>query len=116
MVFKPGDRQSTAPQAGSVSTDTQNPSQLLHALDQLVEQNGQLEKQNRDLMNQIASLRQVLAKQAGATDATQKEAAVTTGSTTASDSQQSQESRTASETFSSEEEPHKWGSYTLTWL
>jgi len=63
-------------------------------------------------MTQIASLRQVLAKQGGATDATQKEAVATTGSTTASDSQQSQESRTASQTFSSEEEPYKWGGYT----
>src|SRR3982074_40904 len=104
--------QSTTPQTVSANTDTQNPSQLLHALDQLVEQNGQLEKQNRELMNQIASLRQVLAKQAGATDATQKEAVPATDSTTGTDSAQSQESSAASKVFSSEEEPSKWGGYT----
>jgi len=104
--------QSTTPQTVSANTDTQNPSQLLHALDQLVEQNGQLEKQNRDLMNQIASLRQVLAKQAGATDPTQKEAVPATDSTTGTDSAQSQESSAASKVFSSEEEPSKWGGYT----
>jgi len=104
--------QSTASQTGSANADTQNPSQLLHALDQLVEQNGQLEKQNRDLMNQIASLRQVLAKQAGATEPTQKEAVPATDSTTGRDSQQGQESSAASKVFSSEEEPSKWGGYT----
>src|SRR6267142_3623668 len=104
--------QSTTPQKDVANADAQNPSQMLHAVDQLVEQNRQLEKQNHELMDQIDSLRQVLAKQAGATDATQKEAVATTGSITASDSQQSQESRTASQTFSSEEEPYKWGGYT----
>ncbi len=104
--------QSTTPQTGSANTDTQNPSQLLHALDQLVEQNGQLEKQNRDLMNQITSMRQVLAKQAGGADPTQKEAVPATDSTTGTDSAQSQESSAASKVFSSEEEPSKWGGYT----
>src|SRR6266480_7287838 len=104
--------QSATPQEDSTNSDATAPPQLLDALDKLVEQNHQLEKQNRELMDQIDSLRQVLAKQAGATDATQKEAVATTGSTTASDSQQSQESRTASQTFSSEEEPYKWGGYT----
>src|ERR1043166_1570203 len=104
--------QSAPTQKDVANADAQNPSQMLHAVDQLVEQNRQLEKQNHELMDQIDSLRQVLAKQAGATDATQKVAVATTGSTTASDSQQSQESRTASQTFSSEGEPYKWGGYT----
>jgi cell division protein FtsB len=104
--------QSAPTQKDVANADAQNPSQMLHAVDQLVEQNRQLEKQNHELMDQIDSLRQVLAKQARATDATQKAAVATTGSTTASDSQQSQGSRTASQTFSSEEEPYKWGGYT----
>ena len=40
-------------------------SQVLHTLDQLVEQNHRLEQQNRELMDQIDSLRQVLAKEPG---------------------------------------------------
>src|SRR5260370_26713215 len=85
---------------------------MVEAMEQLGEQNGELEKQNRDLMNQIASLRQVLAKQAGGADATQKEAIPATDSTTGTDSAQSQESSAASKVFSSEEEPSKWGAYT----
>ena len=104
--------QSTAPQNGNSDSAAMDPSQLLHALDRLVEQNRQLEKQNHELMDQIDSMRQVLAKQTtGATDATQKEAGPATTSTTGTDSEQSQESRTASQTFSSEEEPYKWGGY-----
>src|SRR5580692_2452765 len=80
--------QSATPQTGSANPDIQNPSQLLHALDQLVEQNGQLEKQNRDLMDQITSMRRVLANQAGATEPTQKEAVPATDSGTGRDSKQ----------------------------
>src|SRR5258708_1456647 len=108
----PAIAQSTTPQKDVANADAQNPSQMLHAVDQLVEQNRQLEKQNHELMDQIDSLRQVLAKQAGATDATQKEAAANAGSTTATNSEQSQESSAASKVFSSEEEPYKWGGYT----
>ena len=104
--------QSTTQQKDVANADAQNPSQMLHAVDQLVEQNRQLEKQNHELMDQIDSLRQVLAKEAGATDATEKEAAANAGSTTATNSQQSQESSAASKIFSSEEEPSKWGGYT----
>ena len=99
-------------QTNNLAAGAKSPAELLQALDRLVEQNGQLEKQNRELMGQIDSLRQVLAKPtASVTDATQKEAVATKGSTTASDSQQGQESRTASQAFSSEEEPYKWGGY-----
>src|SRR6266576_6291041 len=56
--------QSATPQEDSTNSDATAPPQLLHALDKLVEQNRQLEKQNRELMDQIDSLRQVLAKQA----------------------------------------------------
>jgi cell division protein FtsB len=56
--------QSATPQKDSTNSDATAPPQLLQSLDKLVEQNRQLEKQNRDLMDQIDSLRQVLAKQA----------------------------------------------------
>ena len=56
--------QSATPQEDSTNSDATAPPQLLHALDKLVEQNRQLEKQNRELMDQIDSLRQVLANQA----------------------------------------------------
>jgi hypothetical protein len=56
--------QSATPQKDSTNSDATAPPQLLHALDKLVEQNRQLEKQNRELMDQFDSLRQVLAKQA----------------------------------------------------
>jgi len=53
------------PQTENSVTTVQNASEALTKLDQLVEQNRQLEKQNQELMNQISSLRQFLAKQSG---------------------------------------------------
>jgi len=52
------------PRDGSVAT-SQNSDQALRALDRLVEQNKQLENQNRELMTEIDALRQVLARQTG---------------------------------------------------
>jgi hypothetical protein len=52
------------------------PSDVLKKVDQLVEQNKLLEKQNRELMNQIGSLRQALAEETGETPAVQLEQAV----------------------------------------
>ena len=40
-----------------------NASEMLRQVDLLVQQNAELEKQNRALMSEIGSLRQVLAKQ-----------------------------------------------------
>jgi len=104
--------QSATPQTGSSATD-QNASESLKKLDRLVEQNGQLEKQNRELMDQIESLRRVLAKQAGAKAETSEEQIVpATGSKTAQDSQQSENPKITAKLSSSEEEPYKWGAYT----
>jgi hypothetical protein len=97
----------------SGSTTDQSASESLKKLDQLVEQNSQLEKQNRELIDQIQSLRQVLAKQAGADAETgEKQTDPATGSKTGEDSKQSQEPTTAAQVFSSDEEPYKWGAYT----
>src|SRR4029077_20093656 len=63
-------------------------------------------------MDQITSLRQVLAKQAGTANPTQKEAVPATDSTTGTDSVQDQELTPAPKVFSSGEEPYRWGGYT----
>jgi hypothetical protein len=54
--------QTTASQTGNTTA-----SQFLKKLNELVEQNGKLEKQNRELMEQIESLRRVLTQQAAKT-------------------------------------------------
>jgi hypothetical protein len=89
--------QTAAPQTDGSTTD-QGASQTLKQIDRLVEQNGQLEKQNRELMDQIESLRRVLAKQTGAESETPQ--------------QQSEEPKATAKLSSSEEGPSKWGSYT----
>jgi hypothetical protein len=48
--------------------DASNTSEVLKKLDQLIEQNSQLEKQNRELMDQIQSLRQIVAMQSAAAE------------------------------------------------
>jgi hypothetical protein len=55
--------QSTAAVTDNATNTAKNASDLLSKLDLLVEQNRQLENQNHELMNQINSLRQFLAKQ-----------------------------------------------------
>jgi hypothetical protein len=93
--------QTATPQTDGSTTD-QSASQSLKQIDRLVDQNSQLEKQNRELMDQIESLRRVLAKQAGAeTEPEEKQPEPTTGSTP-----------TATAKLTSEEQPSKWGSYT----
>ena len=87
---------------------------MLHALDQVVEQNRQLEKQNRELMDQIESLRQVLAKQAStASGATGTEtASETQAPTNVEHSQPNEKPQVVADTSTAEEEPYKWGAYT----
>ncbi|MGD0469664.1 MAG: hypothetical protein ABSA54_14895 [Terriglobales bacterium] len=93
------------------TTDSTNPSQVLHTLDQLVEQNHRLEQQNRELMDQIDSLRRTLAKvPEKATETVQEKGPTKTDSTT-TDTQQVGETSAAS-TFASQEESGKWGKYT----
>jgi hypothetical protein len=52
--------QSAIPQESNSQTSGQNNAEVLRKIDQLVEQNLQLEKQNRELIDQIKSLRQSL--------------------------------------------------------
>jgi hypothetical protein len=91
--------QTATPQTVSSTTD-ESASDSLKKLDLLIEQNSQLEKQNKELMDQIASLRRVLAKQAG-----------TEAETSAPDSEQGEEPN-ATANLTSEKQPDKWGAYT----
>jgi hypothetical protein len=49
----------------TAANSTKDSVELLRTLDKLVEQNHQLEKQNKDLMDQITALRELFAKQSG---------------------------------------------------
>jgi hypothetical protein len=102
------------PQEGQATAG--DPSQVLRTLDQLVEQNHRLEQQNRELMDQIDALRQVLAKKpVKATETVQQKeppkTASTTTATAATATQQGDEA-SAANVFASQEEPSKWGKYT----
>ena len=53
------------PQEEHATNASGDSSQALHAIDQLVDQNRRLEQQNRELMDQIDSLRRTLSTEAG---------------------------------------------------
>ena len=95
---------------GDSAAASLNVSEVLTKLDQLVEQNGQLEKQNRELMDQIQSLRRVLAQESGAKDKaieTETEPAAMAITNNAP-----QEKPQADGDLSTPEEPKRWGTYT----
>ncbi len=118
------DAQTTASQAGN-NAEAVSPAELLKKLDQLVDQNGQLEKQNKELMDQIAAMRQMLAKQAGTSpqdlekvtaDATPSRTPENTTAGAASTLTGSSEAKTqqASATLASgKEKSNFWSPYTL---
>jgi len=106
-------------QTNSSTTDIKNPTELLQALDRLVEQNSQLEKQNRELMQQIESLRPGLVQQAAASAPTEtakenrevKTAPKATEDATEATEDQQGEGPTVA--WSIGEAPkRKWGAYT----
>ena len=99
--------QTIGAQSDDPVTGTQNTAETLKRLDQLVEQNQQLEKQNRELILQIQTLRQVLAGQVAG--APQKDEGAT-NSTSAVKSPQGQEPK--AEEVTETKEPYKWGGYT----
>jgi hypothetical protein len=98
------------PQEEHATAAAGDSAQVLHTLDQLVEQNHRLEQQNRELMDQIDSLRQNLAKKVGETKEPIQEKEPAKAASTNSDIQQG--SASAASTFESQEEPYKWGRYT----
>jgi hypothetical protein len=63
LVFAAGAITADAQQPAKAADDSGNPIDVLKAIDQLTEQNRQLEKQNQQLMEQIAILRRALAAQ-----------------------------------------------------
>jgi len=117
--------QSSTKEDTSANSQSQVTSDVLKKVDQLVQQNEQLEKQNQDLVAEIKSLRQILAKQDGVAANTPAGNAVPgidanhSTEAPARDDPSQQESRsteqlaaTANPEFASQEEPSKWGTYT----
>ncbi len=106
----------TTPQEEHSATSAADSSQVLHTLDQLVEQNHRLEQQNRELMDQIDALRRVLAKEpVKATETVQQKAppkATSTSTATVTTTIQQGDETSAANVFASQEEPSKWGKYT----
>ncbi|MFZ0522064.1 MAG: hypothetical protein WAL95_13645 [Candidatus Acidiferrales bacterium] len=116
-----GDGASAPPQS-QVTAD------VLKKVDQLVQQNEQLEKQNQDLVAEIKSLRELLAKPDGVaaktpagnlasgTDANRSTTQEATRGNPLQEkpapSEQQAEADTANEDFASQEDPTKWGKYT----
>jgi hypothetical protein len=87
-------------------TDT---TETIRKIDQLVEQNKQLEKQNQELLTQIESLRRGLAQQAA--NVTNAPSPSATESATSSSTPAPEQPQTASVASGDDEQKH-WGSYT----
>jgi hypothetical protein len=85
---------------------------VLKKVDQLVEQNAVLEKQNQELMDQIQSMRRALDKQAGEVAGTPKTGTEPANSGAANLAQSQERQSAAEATFSEQEAPVKWGRYT----
>jgi hypothetical protein len=72
LAVRPAYAQAQAATAGTGTppAEAQNAAEVLNKIDQLVEQNKELETQNRKLLDQIEVLRQVLAKTSSTPGAT----------------------------------------------
>ena len=94
-------------------TQSDNATEVLKKIDQLMQQNKQLEKQNSDLVNQIEALRRILANQTAAEgEPSENLVEPATSPKTAQDSQPTEEPQATAKITSSGDEPTKWGSYT----
>jgi hypothetical protein len=82
-----GSGQASETQAADASTGSDATAELLKKVDQLVDQNIQLEKQNRELMEEIGALRRVVGKRPSETAPTLEKAVVETVPPEASTSQ-----------------------------
>jgi hypothetical protein len=96
-----GDPQQAIPDHG-----TQNTTDELSKLDRLIEQNKKLENQNRELMTEIESLRDVLAQQSGSTTKSTE-----TGPATQADTAQ-EPKPLAADIYSEQGDKKTWGTYT----
>ena len=104
MIVPLARAQREAPGAG------QNDSDLLNKVDQLITQNNQLAKQNRELMDQITVLRDALAKQNPSLTPQPEKASVNPGVVT-SESLQTEEPAAVDQP-GADETNTKWGRYT----
>jgi hypothetical protein len=96
-----GDPQQEPPNHG-----TQDTTDELRKLDRLIEQNKQLENQNRELMTEIESLRGVLAQQSGSTTKS-------TETDPATQAETAQEPKPlAADIYSEQGDKKTWGTYT----
>jgi hypothetical protein len=104
--------QSEPAPAGNASAASQSAAESLKALDKLIEQNKQLEKQNQELMDQVEALRKVLSGQAGAAEAGAAAGQAQPAPAPATAKAPAEEPQSAAAVFASQEEPYKWGAYT----
>jgi len=88
---------------------SQNPADTLKLIDRLVEQNGQLEKQNKELIEQIQHLRDVLGQQSG--QASTSAHPVTAKPQTVENVSGDVQEGTVGPNVSPSDEPYKWGKY-----
>src|SRR5580693_7889745 len=102
-----GKAQGADPQQEPRNHGTQDTTDELKKLDRLIEQNKQLENQNRELMTEIESLRGVLAQQSGSTTKSTE-----TGAPTQADTAQEPKPMTA-DIYSEQGDKKTWGTYTL---
>src|SRR3974390_3368604 len=105
--------QTGTPQRESPTTNAQDAAETLRKLDQLVQQNKQLENQNRELMGQIESLRQVLTKQSGTEGREpEKQAQPSTPAGVTDYPEEKEDPEVVANLAAPAEEPKKWGTYT----
>jgi len=99
----------------STTSSTPSAPDLLRTVDQLIEENGRLEKQNRELMNQIKTMRDALAQQSTPQNSNQpteeQQNAAVNSKVQVSESLQTEEPA-AVEHPGADEVPGKWGIYT----
>jgi len=98
------------PQNQHTSAD-QSTSDTLKLIDRLVEQNGKLEKQNRELIDQIQSLRQALATKSGQAAAAPSQDVTTATQTNVENVSGDVQEGEVGPNTSPTEESYKWGRY-----
>ena len=104
--------QADAAGTANPTTEAQSTAEVLNKIDQLVEQNKELEKQNRKLVDQVELLRQVLAKTVSTPATSEAETPPAAGSSaTGALLKQSEKQQTPADRPDGQEEPYKWGAY-----
>jgi hypothetical protein len=98
--------------ANQPSGSGQSPSDTVKLIDRLVEQNAQLEEQNKELINQIKALREGLAKHTTQTsESSQPESTIVTKEASTENVSGDVQEGTVGPNTSPTEEPYQWGKY-----